>query len=62
MNMKTRVEKTILITLGVICIALFIAYMFFNQEWARLPWAVLLMVICLFNLWTYLRSSKNKDE
>ena len=57
-----KVEKAVRITLGIAFILFSIAVIFFDQEWARKPWALLLIVICLSNLFSNFRTLKKKDE
>ena len=56
--MKPVVERMIIITVTVVFVFFSIAY-FCNQEWARLPWCILLFVISLYNL---LRNRKNIEK
>ena len=60
--MKTKVEIAFKIIIGVIFIALSVAYLGFDQEWANLPWDLSLIVVSLYNLWTKSRTSNTKEE
>lgn len=47
--MKPTVHKIIRITLAVVFAFFTVAYIL-DQEWAVLPWRILLLVVCLYNL------------
>ena len=47
--MKPVVKKTILYIVTTVFVLFSIAYVC-GQEWARIPWSILLMGICLYNL------------
>ena len=48
--MKPKVKKTIQIVLGSVFILSLFAYLILGKEWARIPFFLLLCIVCLYNL------------
>ena len=60
--MKPKVEKALRITIGIAFLVFSGALLLLDLEWARIPWALLLIIICLSNFFSNFRSPKMKDE
>ena len=60
--MKPEVNKTIRIVLGGVFILSLFAYLILGKEWARIPFFLLLCIVCLYNLFFNNPGSGAKKE
>ena len=60
--MKPEVKKTIRIVLGGVFILSLFAYLILGKEWARIPFFLLLCIVCLYNLFFNNPDSGAKKE
>ena len=60
--MKPEVKKTIRIVLGGVFILSLFAYLILGKEWARIPFFLLLCIVCLYNLFFNNPASGAKKE
>lgn len=60
--MKPEVKKTIRIVLGGVFILSLFAYLILGKEWARIPFFLLLCIVCLYNLFFNNPGSGAKKE
>lgn len=60
--MNPKVDKAIHIILGSVFLLSIIAYLIFGKEWARLPFYVLLCLVCLYNLFFNNPGTHSKKE
>ena len=60
--MKPEVKKTIRIVLGGVFILSLFAYLIMGKEWARIPFFLLLCIVCLYNLFFNNPGSGAKKE
>ena len=60
--MNPKVDKAIHIILGSAFLLSIIAYLIFGKEWARLPFYVLLCLVCLYNLFFNNPGTQSKKE
>ena len=60
--MKPKVKKTIRIVLGGVFILSLFAYLILGKEWARIPFFLLLCIVCLYNLFFNNPGSGAKKE
>ena len=60
--MKPEVKKTIRIVLGGGFILSLFAYLILGKEWARIPFFLLLCIVCLYNLFFNNPGSGAKKE
>lgn len=60
--MKPEVKKTIRIVLGGVFILSLFAYLILDKEWARIPFFLLLCIVCLYNLFFNNPGSDKKEE
>jgi hypothetical protein len=55
--MDPKVDKAIRYSTGTCLIVFFFAYLFFDQEWAHLPFAISLLIVSLYSL-LFIRAKK----
>lgn len=60
--MKGKVHRIIRIVLGSVFLLSIFAYLILGKEWARLPFSLLLCLVCLYNLIFNNRGSAAKEE
>ena len=60
--MKPKVKKTIQIVLGSVFIPSLFAYLILGKEWAKLPFALTLCLVSLYNLMFNNPGSGMKEE